>query len=203
VITHAGKILFPEDGITKQELADYYEFVAPLMLPHLERRPVTLERYPSGIGRKGFWQKDVSRAFPAWLERVEVPKKGGTLHYPLINDTRSLLWMANQNTISPHVWASRAPKLFYPDVCVFDLDPADEDPARLRDAALALRTLLGELGLASWLKTSGSKGFNIVVPLDRSAYGGMVSHFAHAAGAVLVKRHPDHLTQEFSKVDRC
>jgi bifunctional non-homologous end joining protein LigD len=203
VITHPGKILFPEDGITKQELADYYEFVAPSMLPHLERRPVTLERYPSGIGRSGFWQKDVSRAFPAWLERVEVPKKGGTVHYALINDTRSLLWMANQNTITPHVWASRAPRLFHPDVCVFDLDPSRVDaPDALRRAALALRDLLAELGLPSWIKTSGSKGFHILVSLDAASSTRVVDHFAYAVGALLVRRHPDDLTQEFAKADR-
>jgi bifunctional non-homologous end joining protein LigD len=203
VITHPGKILFPDDGITKKELADYYEFVAPLMLPHLERRPVTLERYPSGIGRKGFWQKDVSRAFPVWLERVEVPKKGGTVHYPLIKDTRSLLWMANQNTITPHVWASRAPTLFYPDVCVFDLDPSRVDePDVLRRAALALRDLLAELGLPSWIKTSGSKGFHILVSLDATSPTRLVDHFAHSVGALLVRRHPDDLTQEFAKADR-
>jgi bifunctional non-homologous end joining protein LigD len=203
VITHPEKILFPEDGITKQELADYYEFVAPLILPHIERRPVTLERYPSGIGGKGFWQKDVSRAFPAWLERAEVPKKGGIVHYPLINDTRSLLWMANQNTITPHVWVSRAPRLFYPDVCVFDLDPSRVDELDvLRRAALALRDLLAELGLPSWIKTSGSKGFHILVSIDGTSPTRIVDHFAHSAGALLVRRHPNDLTQEFAKADR-
>src|SRR4051812_13506566 len=83
VITHPEKVLFPEDGITKSELAAYYESVAPLMLPHLRNRPLTMERYPAGLGSKGFWQKDVSKGFPQWLERIEVPKKDGTVHYPL------------------------------------------------------------------------------------------------------------------------
>jgi bifunctional non-homologous end joining protein LigD len=91
VITHPEKVLFPEDGITKGDLAAYYERVAPLMLPHIHARPVTMERYPAGIGKKGFWQKDVVKGFPAWLERVEVPKKDGTVHHPLITDARSLL----------------------------------------------------------------------------------------------------------------
>ena len=202
MITHPEKVLFPDDGITKGEIAAYYEVVAPLMIPFVAGRPVTMERYPAGIAEEGFMHKNVSRGFPAWLERVEVAKNKGTVQHALVNDLRSLLWITNQNTITVHVSASRVPDLRHPDVCVFDLDPADEEPARLRDAALALRTLLDELGLDSWLKTSGSKGFHIVVPLDRSADGGVVSHFAHVAGAVLVKRHPDHLTQEFSKVDR-
>jgi bifunctional non-homologous end joining protein LigD len=203
MITHPEKVLFPDDGITKAELAEYYEAVAAVMVPHIRGRPVTLERYPAGIGGKGFWQKDVSRGFPEWLERVEVPKKDGTVHHPLINNTRSLLWMANQNTITPHVWASRVPALTCPDVCVFDLDPSrDDEPDVLRAAALALRDLLDELGLPSWVKTSGSKGFHILVPLDGSANTGDVARFAHTAGALLVARDPQRLTQEFSKADR-
>jgi bifunctional non-homologous end joining protein LigD len=202
VITHPDKVLFPDDGITKQELASYYESVAAVMLPHVRGRPITLERYPSGIGTKGFWQKDVSKGFPDWLERVEVPKKGGTVHHPVLRETRDLLWMANQNTITAHVWTSRAPDLYRPDVCVFDLDPAADDPPVVRAAALALRGLLQELGLFSWVKTSGSKGFHLVVPLDGKADFGTVGGFAHRVGALLVRRHPDRLTQEFSKVDR-
>jgi bifunctional non-homologous end joining protein LigD len=203
VITHPEKVLFPEDGITKGELAAYYESIAPFMLPHLSGRPVTMERYPAGIGKKGFWQKDVSRGFPEWLERVEVPKKDGTVHHPLITDLRSLLWMTNQNTITPHVWVSRAPKLYFPDICVFDLDPSDDDqPDILRAVALALRDLLAELGLPSWVKTSGSKGFHILVALDGKAKTGQVARFAHDVGTRLVERDTQHLTQEFSKADR-
>jgi len=203
VITHPEKVLFPADGITKGELANYYESMAPMMLPHIRGRPVTMERYPTGIGKKGFWQKDVSTGFPGWLERVEVPKKGGTVHYPLVNDTRTLLWVTNQNTITPHVWVSRTPRLHYPDVCVFDLDPSKEDePDVLRAAVLAVRDLLDELGLPSWVKTSGSKGFHVLLSLDGKARTGEVALFAHAVGTLLVKRDPDHLTQEFSKADR-
>jgi bifunctional non-homologous end joining protein LigD len=202
VITHPDKVLFPDDGITKGALAAYYEAIASIMLPHIRGRPVTMERYPSGIGRKGFIQKDVSKGFPAWLERVEVPKKDGTVHHPLAEDVRSLLWLANQNCITPHVWTSRAPDLFHPDICVFDLDPSRDDPDALRSAALALRDLLDELGLQSWVKTSGSKGFHIVVPLDTKADFGAVHRFAHTAGTVLVSRQPTRLTQEFSKSDR-
>jgi bifunctional non-homologous end joining protein LigD len=203
VITHPEKVLFPEDGITKGELASYYEAIAPIMLPHICRRPITMERYPAGIDKKGFWQKDVSKGFPEWLERVDAPKKDGVVHHALVLDTRSLLWVTNQNTITQHVWTSRAPDLHYPDVCVFDLDPSrDDEPEVLRAAALALRGLLNELGLSSWVKTSGSKGFHILVSLDGKARMGEVARFAHAVAALLVKRDPEHLTQEFSKADR-
>jgi bifunctional non-homologous end joining protein LigD len=177
--------------------------VAEVMVPHIRARPITMERYPAGIGKKGFFHKDVSKGFPSWLERVEVPKKDGTVHHPLVSDIRSLLWIVNQNCITPHVWTSRAPNLYHPDVCVFDLDPSRDDELDvLRASAIALRALLDELGLPSWVKTSGSKGFHIVVPLDRKADMGDVAGFAHQVGAELVRRHPKYLTQEFSKADR-
>jgi bifunctional non-homologous end joining protein LigD len=202
VITHPEKILFPEDGITKGELAAYYEAIAPVMLPHICGRPITMERYHRGIGEKGFFQKDVVKGFPDWLQRVEVPKKDGTVHHPIACDTRSLLWLANQNSITPHVWTSRVPDVRRPDVCVFDLDPMQEQPDVLRAAALSLRDLLGEIGLTSWVKTSGSKGYHIAVPIDGESGFGEVSRFAHAVASVLVKRDPEHLTLEFTKADR-
>ena len=202
VITHPEKVLFPDDGITKGQLASYYEAVADVMIPHLRGRPVTMERYPSGIGKKGFWQKDVSKGFPEWLERVKVPKKDGLVHHAVINDTRSLLWTANQNTVTHHVWISRVPELYYPDICVFDLDPSIDDWAAVRAAALGLRDLLEKLGLPSWVKTTGSKGFHIVVPLDGKTDMGTVAGFANEVGTVFTALAPDALTQEFSKVDR-
>ena len=202
MITHPEKVLFPEDGITKGDLAAYYEAIAPLMLPHLRGRPVTMERYPAGIGRKGFWQKDVSKGFPGWLQRVEVPKKEGVVHHPVVTDTQSLLWIVNQNAITQHVWTSRVPDLMHPDLCVFDLDPSTDDVAAVRAAALELRALLEELGLPSWVKTSGSKGFHIVVPLDGTADMDVVAQFANIVGALFVRRAPDRLTQEFAKADR-
>jgi bifunctional non-homologous end joining protein LigD len=206
VITHPEKVLFPDSGITKGELCSYYELVAPLMLPHIQGRPVTMERYPAGIDKKGFIQKDVSKGFPAWLERVEVEKRSGkdgaSVHYPLANDARALVWLANQNSITPHVWCARLPALQQPDLCVFDLDPSGDDPKALRTAALAVRDLLEELGLPSFIKTSGSKGFHIVVALEGEAGFETSWRFAHGAGAVLVKRHPQLFTQEFIKADR-
>jgi bifunctional non-homologous end joining protein LigD len=202
VITHPEKVLFPDPGITKAELAAYYEMVAKVMLPHIRGRPITMERYPAGIEEQGFLQKDVSKGFPEWLKRIEVPKKGGTVHHALVQDRRSLLWLINQNCITPHVWTSRARNLYQPDLCVFDLDPSKDQPDILRSAALGLRDLLNELGLRSWVKTSGSKGLHIVVPLNARAEFGDVSRFAHAAGTILVRRDPARLTQEFSKADR-
>jgi bifunctional non-homologous end joining protein LigD len=105
VITHPEKLLFP-DGITASSPPT--RMIAPVMLPHLRGRPITMERYPAGIDKKGFWQKDVSKGFPDWLERVKVPKKDGVVNHPIVTDTKSLLWLVNQNCITPHVWTSRA-----------------------------------------------------------------------------------------------
>jgi len=176
-ITHPEKVLFPDDGITKGELAAYYDAVADVMLPHLRGRPITMERFPSGIGAKGF---------PEWLKRIEAPKKDGTVHYARADDRRSLQWLANQNTITMHVWASRAPHLERPDVCIFDLDPSRDEPEVLRDAALALRDLLLEQGVASWVKTSGSKGFHIATRMAAKASYRDSSHFADLVANILV-----------------
>ena len=202
VVTHPDKVMFPDEGITKGDLVDYYDMIAPLMLPHMERRPITMERFNRGTGEKGFFQKNVSRGFPPWLQRVEVPKKGGTVHHPIVTDARSLRWLANQNCVTMHVWPSRAPRLERPDVCVFDLDPAGDNDQTLTKAALALRALLAEIGLTSWIKTTGSKGFHIIVPLDDSVTWRDSARLSHTAGTLLVHRDPDHLTQEFSKADR-
>src|SRR4029079_14775636 len=109
MITHPEKILFPGEGITKGELASYYKSIAPVMLPHLRRRPITMERYHRGIGFPGFFQKDVSKGFPEWLKRVEVPKHGGSVHHPIANDARSLVWLPAPSTNHPHHFAPAAP----------------------------------------------------------------------------------------------
>ena len=202
IISHPDKVLFPDDGITKGEVAAYYEAVAPIMVPHIRRRPITMERFPAGIGRKGFIQKDVVKGFPSWLKRVEVPKKGGTVHYALANDTRSLLWLANQNAITVHIWPSRLPSLDRPDLCVFDLDPSREDAVVLRKAMRDLRAVLDEFGLPSFVKTSGSKGFHVVVPMRRRRIAGGAAGLAERVARILLERDPEHLTREFSKADR-
>jgi bifunctional non-homologous end joining protein LigD len=201
-ITHPEKVMFPDSGITKGELASYYGLVAPIMLPHLEGRPVTLERFHRGIGEKGFFQKNVGKGAPKWLERVAVPKTDGVVNYAVVRDERGIMWLANQNCITPHVWTSRVPTLFYPDLCVFDLDPLVDDMDALRPSTLLLRDTLAELGLTSWVKTSGSKGYHVAFALDGKSNSGEVARFAHAMGRELVRRAPERLTQEFYKEDR-
>jgi bifunctional non-homologous end joining protein LigD len=203
-ITHPEKVIFPDSGITKGELCNYYLSVAPSLLPQLRDRPVTMERFPAGIGRKGFIQKDITGKAPAWLPRMTSARRadGSTLAYLLVDDIRALMWMANQNTVTPHVWSARASRPDCPDLCLFDLDPPEGGDLRLGTAALAVRDLLRELQLTSFVKTSGSKGFHVVVALDGSADFGETWRFAQGVGRVLVKRHPQLFTQEFFKADR-
>ena len=202
MITHPEKVLFPDDGITKGEVAAYYDAIAPVMLPHMRGRPLTLERFPQGIAQKGFMQKNVLKGTPDWLERVELPKKDGVTVYPLVGDQRSMEWMANQNTITPHVWTSRVPDLDHPDIFIVDLDPSEDNAETLRAGALAVRALLDELQLPSWLKTTGSKGYHIAVPLDGKSDFEQVARFGYAVASLLVARGPEHLTQEFAKAAR-
>jgi bifunctional non-homologous end joining protein LigD len=201
MITHPEKLLFPDDGITKGELAAYYEAIAPLIVPQISGRPVTMERFPNGINETGFLQKNVAKGFPSWLQRINVPKKGGSVNYPLVFESRDLEWMTNQNSITPHVWTSRVADLWTPDIFIVDLDPSIDDLTMLREATLWVRDLLSELGLPSWVKTSGSKGFHIAVPLKDSRYE-EVAPFGEDLGRELTRRHPETFTQEFSKADR-
>jgi bifunctional non-homologous end joining protein LigD len=201
-ITHPEKVLFPADGITKGEMAEYYRRVGPSMVAHIARRPITMERFHRGIAEKGFYQKSVTKGYPAWLERAAVPKRDGTVHHALVTDVSGLLWLANMNCITPHVWTARDPDLMHPDLLVFDLDPSEQDDDALRAATLLVRDELAELGLRSRVKTTGSKGFHVVVALDGSAAYHDCARFAHAFGRELARRNPQTFTQEFYKADR-
>jgi bifunctional non-homologous end joining protein LigD len=202
-ITHPEKVLFPADGITKGDLVAYYRTVAPRMLPLVSGRPVTLQRFPDGIGRTGFLQKQVGRHFPDWIERVTAPNRRtrqGTVReevtYAVCRTADDLAYLANQGCITPHVWLSRAPDIHHPDQMVFDLDPASDDLGVLRLAASSLHDLLTELGLAAFLKSSGSRGLHVVVPLVPAADTDTVKGFSIAVTEALAARHPDDLTTE-------
>jgi bifunctional non-homologous end joining protein LigD len=201
-VTHPEKVLFPGDGITKGDLVEYYQQVAGRMLPHLRGRPVAMERYPDGIDGERIFQKDVPGHFPGWIDRVKVHKQGGTLQQVVCEQAATLVYLANQACITPHVFLSRSDRLDHPDQLIVDLDPAGDDFGAARRAALALRSLLEELELPSFPKTTGGKGVHVTVPLDRRADFDSVRRFARDVAAVLAARHPDRLTTEQRKRDR-
>jgi bifunctional non-homologous end joining protein LigD len=202
-LTHAGKVLFPDDGITKEDLAAYYRDVAPRMVPLVRDRPVSLQRFNGGIGRAGFFQKNVEKGAPPWLKRVKVAKRGGSLWHVLANDASALVWLANQNCITPHVWLSRADRLERPDRMIFDLDPPSDDAfALVRRTARELGDVLREAGVEPFVMTTGSKGIHVVVALQRRYGFGEVRDAAVAVGEELVARRPRELTMEFYKRKR-
>jgi bifunctional non-homologous end joining protein LigD len=202
-ITHPDKLLFPEDGLTKADIAGYYEAVADTMLPHVANRPISMLRFPDGVDGHGFFHKNVPDYFPDWIRRVEVEKRGGKLVHAVVCDADTLVYLVGQNMITPHVWLSRADRLRRPDRVVFDLDPAPgADFAGVRRAARRTGELLRELGLEPFAQVTGSKGIHVWTPLRRRATFEDVRPFARAVAQLLVDRYPDELTLEFHKSER-
>ncbi|WP_406815848.1 non-homologous end-joining DNA ligase [Mycobacterium sp. M23085] len=201
-ITHPDRVMFPTDGITKRELADYYSQVAGAMLPHLKGRALTVQRFPRGIGEKGFVQQDFDDALPDWMSGIEVDKEGGTLVHPLAERPEALRWLANQNCITLHVWQSRQSNLHKPDRLVFDLDPSDADFAVVRATARTVADVLDDLGLARYVQTTGSRGLHVVVPLRAEADFDTVRQFARAVAEVVAADDAAHRTVEARKDKR-
>ncbi|MQA00079.1 MAG: ATP-dependent DNA ligase [Dehalococcoidia bacterium] len=197
------KVLFPADGITKAGLVDYYRQVAPVMLPHLAGRPLTMHRFPDGIKAGGFYQKNASDHFPSWVRRVRVAKETSDTTYVVCDDIETLLYLVDQATVVFHVMLSRVERPEHPDRLIFDLDPpADGEPREVQWAARTVRALLHELSLEAFVQTSGSKGMHVVVPLDGSADFDTARDFARDAAEVLAGRHPERLTTEVRRAKR-
>jgi bifunctional non-homologous end joining protein LigD len=201
-LSNPQKVLFHSAGLTKAELVAYYARVAPVMLPHLAGRPLSFERYPDGVAAEGFMQKNASDHFPAWLRRVRLAKQNGVVDHIVADDPDALIYLANQACITFHVWLSRIDQVNYPDRMVFDLDPSDDDFAKVRWAAREARVLLEELGLVPFLQVTGSRGLHLWVPLDRSADFDQVRQFAAEVAERLVARRPRELTTAQRKAKR-
>lgn len=201
-ISNMEKVLFPRDGITKGELVAYYRRVARLALPYCRDRALTMQRFPDGIGEDGFYQKDVPDHFPDWVDRATLDKKDGTVDYVIANDAATLVFLANQGCVTPHVALARCDRPNCPDRLIFDLDPSDDDFGKVQQAAACLKTQLDELRLTSFVQTTGSRGLHVVVPLDRGTDFDSTRAFAKELGECLAARHPDFLTTEQRKDDR-
>jgi bifunctional non-homologous end joining protein LigD len=206
-LSHPEKVLFPEDGITKADLAEYYGSVADRMLPHVRDRPLNLWRWNTGIEGELVVQQAIPRGAPEWVRRVTVPRRrGGTVEHAVGGEAATLVWLANQNCITPHAWTSRSDRLGQPDRLVFDLDPPDADadshfPA-IRAGARELGALLGELGLVAFAMTSGSRGLHVVAPLRRRAHADAARAVAGEIAEQLAARRPDDLTTAWRKEKR-
>jgi bifunctional non-homologous end joining protein LigD len=201
-VTHPDKVLFPDDGITKGELVEYYQRIADHMLPLVRNRPLHMNRFPDGINGIAIQQKRIPDSFPQWIQRVTVEKVGGTLTHALINDAATLVYLANYNMITAHVWLSQVDAIHQPDQMIFDLDPADENFALVRQTALKIRKLLSDLDLNAIVKTTGSRGLHVIVPIKVGPDFDQVHLFADYLAQRLAAADPDHLTTEFIKEER-
>jgi len=200
-ISRPDKVLIPP-RIRKIDLASYYDRVAEVLLPHVAGRPLNFERYPDGIDGHKIFQQHASGHFPDWIHSTEVPKRGGTVRHVVASDAAALVYLANQACLTLHSWLSRADRLRRPDKMVFDLDPSVERAAEVRRAARLIAALLQELGLRPWVMTSGSRGYHIVVALQRRADFDVVRSFARDVGTVAAAREPRLFTIEQRKAKR-
>jgi bifunctional non-homologous end joining protein LigD len=198
-ITHPEKLLFPDDGVTKQDLIDYYRSIASWILPHLRGRPLVLERYPDGINEPGFFQKDTPSYYPGWIKMVTVKKVGGSVRHVVCDNAATLVYLANQACVTPHIWLSRTDKLDVPDQMVFDLDPSGDSFEPVKAAARSFKELLDHLGLPAYLKTTGLRGLHVAVPLKRREDFDTVRAFAREVARVIVSQEPGERTLEQRK----
>ncbi len=200
-LSNTGKVLFPADGITKGDLIQYYRDIAAMMLPYLRDRPLSLVRYPEGITGQRIFQKNVGRHFPDWIPRAEVDKAGGELCQVLAEKPADVVYLANQACVELHALLSRTGSLHQPDQLIFDLDPPGDDRfGDVRRVALRLRAILADdLGLTSFVKTTGSRGLHVLVPLNGQEDFDPVREFARQVAGLLATAEPELVTVEQRK----
>jgi bifunctional non-homologous end joining protein LigD len=204
-LKNLDKTFFPDDGITKGDVVDYYRQIAAVMLPHLADRPLTLQRFPDGIGADGFFQQERPDYFPDWVADMPLKRAAdgdGPVHHILCNDTASLVYLADQAVLTLHGWLSRVDRPEHPSQMVFDLDPPDDDFAAVRYAARRVRELMQAVGLMPYVMTTGSRGLHVLAPLDGSTDFDGVRALARGMADHLADRDPDRLTVEQRKDKR-
>ena len=201
-ITHPDKVIATKPTIIKQELIDYYQAIAPTMLPYLKDRPLTMQRFVDGINKEGFYQKEAAEYFPDYIKRVTVKKEGGVLHHAVVNNAASLVYLANQLVVVFHVWLSKTNKLNKPDHIIFDLDPSTHNFSQVRSTALNLKKLLESLGLVPFVMTTGSRGLHVLTPIKPQENFDTVREFAHDIAQLMVNQNSETLTLEMRKEKR-
>ena len=198
------KVLFPESGITKADVVGYYRDIAELMLPHLEDRCLTIQRFPDGLGKEGFFQQNRSDYFPDFVERRKLPKAGGTdtVDHIIVNNAAGLVYLADQAAITYHGWLATVGDPQHPDRVVFDLDPAGKDLGPVVDCARLLREALESCGLVPFVMTTGSRGVHVVVPLGGKDSFATAREFAGTVATAVASREPSKFTTEQRKKGR-
>jgi bifunctional non-homologous end joining protein LigD len=206
-LSSADRVLFPEDGVTKGDLWDYYAAVAPVLVPHLRGRPFTMKRFRAGAAGGFFFQKDAPKGMPSWIPTKRFrtwPREGESrlVDFPVVNDELALLWMVQMHCIDMNAWYSRVDRPERPDFVLFDLDPPDGEFRLGVRVAHCVRAVLDELGLSSYVKTSGADGVHVLVPIARRSSYEVTREFADGVAQVLARRHPGLVTTEWRKAKR-
>jgi bifunctional non-homologous end joining protein LigD len=206
-LTSPDRVLYPEDGITKGDLFEYYRAIGPTIIAHLRDRPFTMKRYPHGIYGEVFFQKQAPRGLPDWIPTRQFtthPREGGSrlVDFPLVNLPEAVLYMVQMNCVDMNAWYSRVDKPHRPDFVLFDLDPPDGGFGLAIEVAHLIRELLDELQLPGSVKTSGADGIHVVAPITRRSTFQQTYHFAEQASRLLERRHAGKLTTEWLKKKR-
>ena len=204
-VSNLNKVLYPKAGFTKGQVIDYYIRIAPLLLPHLKDRPLTMKRYPDGVEGEFFYEKNCPSHRPKWVKTAKVWSEGNqnTMDYCLANDLPTLVWAANLADLELHTSLSRKNNIDRPTMMVFDLDPgAPADMVQCCKVGLWLRDLLSKMKLKSWAKTSGSKGLQVYVPLNTPVSYEDTKALSRSLAQYLERDHPDRVTSNMSKALR-
>ncbi|MGH3023722.1 MAG: non-homologous end-joining DNA ligase [Gaiellaceae bacterium] len=206
-LTSADRVLFPEDGVTKGDLWDYYAAVAPALVPHLRGRPFTMKRFRDGAAGPFFFQKDAPKGMPGWIPTKRFrtwPREGESrlVDFPLVNDELAVLWTVQMHCIDMNAWYSRVDKPDRPDFVLFDLDPPDGEFRLAVQVAHLVRGVLEEVGLQGYVKTSGADGIHVLVPVTRRSTFDATREFSDGVATLLAVRHPGLVTTEWRKAKR-
>jgi len=204
-ISNREKVFFPDSGLTKGDLIDYYHDIADTIIPQMKNYGVSMHRFPDGIKGDGFYNRNALDYFPDWIKTVKFPKReGGSFVAPVIDSVATLVYLANQAMLTPHLYLSRIDNLELPDKMIYDLDPPEgtEDYEAVRKAAFDIKGVIEELDMQAWVQTTGSKGYHIVVPLKRKADFDEVREFVTDIARVLVRRNEEKYTLENRKNKR-
>jgi bifunctional non-homologous end joining protein LigD len=206
-LSSPDRVLFPEDGITKGDVFEYYRAVGETLVPHLKDRPFTMKRYPHGIYGEVFFQKQAPKGMPSWIPTRRFtthPREGGSrlVDFALVNSAEAVLFMVQNNCIDMNAWYSRVDKPHRPDFVLFDLDPPDGGFELAIEVAHLIHELLDELRLPGYVKTSGADGIHVVAPITRRSTFEQTYNFAERASRLLERRHPGKVTTEWLKKKR-
>ena len=204
-ISNPDKVMYSDNRFTKSQVIEFYASIAPYVLPHIKERPITMKRFPNGVGGTHFYEKDAPSFTPSWIKKFAIPRTGenSMIHYILLNDLPSLVWSANMANLEIHPFLAKAPQIERPTMLVFDLDPGEgADILSACEAAFHVKDVLDRLNLKSFVKVSGSKGIHLHVPLNTNVTYEVTQPFAKSIAQLLEREHPNLIVSEMPKTKR-